>query len=152
MSDYMKQLREALGPRLVLVPGVAAVVHDAQGCVLLLKTTEGYWSLPAGAIDPGESPREAVVRETREESGLEVQPVALLDVLGGAAFRHAYRNGDQVEPTICVFRCVVVGGTLHCDGVETTHAEWVEPADVPSRLPLPFPAGLFLAASSESGG
>jgi len=151
MSEYMRQLRAAVGHRLVLIPGVAAVIHDDDDRVLLLRTTEGGWSLPAGAIDPGESPREAVVRETREESGLEVRPVALLDVLGGRGFRHMYRNGDEVEGTICVFRCEVVGGTLHCDGSETTEAAWVTADEAMARLPLPFPREVFVRAKWGHG-
>ncbi|MEN0068106.1 MAG: NUDIX domain-containing protein [Myxococcota bacterium] len=150
MSPYMRQLRDRVGNALILIPGVAAVVHDDEGRVLVLRTTEGFWSLPAGAIDPGESPREAVVRETQEESGLEVKPVELLDVLGGLPFRHRYRNGDEVEATICVFRCEIVGGALHCDGVETTEARWVTADEAVACLPLPFPRELFVAANSHS--
>jgi hypothetical protein len=72
-----------------------------------------------------------------------VRPVALLDVLGGADFRWTYDNGDQIESTICVFACEIVGGAVHCDGTETVEARWVEPVEVPGMLPLPFPAALF---------
>jgi 8-oxo-dGTP pyrophosphatase MutT (NUDIX family) len=143
MSPYVRELRERIGTRLLLVPAVAAVVKDEGGRVLLVRTTSGHWSLPAGAIDPGEAPREAVVREAREETGLEVRPVALLDVVGGAAFRFAYANGDQTEGTICVFACEIVGGALHCDGVETVEARWVEAGEVAGMLPLPYPPSLF---------
>jgi 8-oxo-dGTP pyrophosphatase MutT (NUDIX family) len=143
MSPYMAGLRALVGTRLVLIPAVAAVIHDQVGRVLLVRTTAGYWSLPAGAIDPGESPREAVVRETREETGLEVRPVAVLDALGGEAFRITYPNGDQIEATVSVFACEVVGGALHCDGVETVEARWVPGAEVAGMLPLPYPPGLF---------
>lgn len=145
MSDYMRGLRERVGTRLLLVPGVAAVIHDADGRVLVLQTTSGHWSLPAGAIDPGETARDAVVRETREETGLEVVPTRLLDVVGGRAFRIRYGNGDEVEGTIAVFACGVVGGELRCDGVETVAWRWVPPGEVPALLPLPYPAPLFSA-------
>jgi 8-oxo-dGTP pyrophosphatase MutT (NUDIX family) len=145
MSAYMQELRARVGSRLLLVPGVAAIVKDEQGRVLLVQTTRGRWSLPAGAIDPGESPQEAVVRETREETGLEVRPVRLLDVVGGAAYRVLYPGGDQVEGTICVFACEIVGGALHFDGVETVGHRWTEPERVPSLLTLPYPLSLFLS-------
>ncbi len=143
MSPYMQALREVAGHRLLLIPAVAAVIHDEQGNVLLVKTVAGPWSLPAGAIDPGETPREAVVRETREETGLEVRPVALLDALGGPGFRITYDNGDQVEATVAVFACETVGGTLHCDGVETCEHRWVPSWEVCAMLSLPYPAALF---------
>lgn len=143
MSDYMRELRDLVGTRLILVPAVAAVIHDDAGRVLVLETTSGIWSLPAGAIDPGESPREAVIRETREEAGLEVVPSRLIDVFGGTDFRLTYPNGDVIEGTVCVFGCDVVGGTLHCDGIETIRARWVPPAEVPGLLTVRYPAWVF---------
>lgn len=143
MSPYLQALRDRVGPRLILVPGVAAVLHDDAGRVLVLQTPSGHWTLPAGGIDPGESPREAVVREVREESGLEVVPVRLLDVVGGRAYRYTYANGDEVEGTICVFGCTIVGGTLNPDGVETVGWRWVPPDEVPAMLSLPYPRSLF---------
>lgn len=143
MSPYMQGLRERVGTNLILIPAVAAVIKDEAGCVLLVQTRAGPWSLPAGAIDPGETPRQAVVREVREETGLEVRPTRLLDTLGGHDFHIVYPNGDEIEATVCVFACEIVGGALHCDGVETVAARWIEPEQVPSMLPLPYPPELF---------
>lgn len=143
MSPYMEGLRALVGTRLVLIPAVAAIIRDDQGRVLLVRTTAGHWSLPAGAIDPGESPREAVVRETREETGLEVIPTRLLDALGGRSFRITYPGGDEVEATVCVFACEIVGGALHCDGIETVEHRYVPPEEVPSLLSPAYPPELF---------
>ncbi|MBX2800212.1 MAG: NUDIX domain-containing protein [Myxococcales bacterium] len=143
MSPYMQDLRAKVGPDLILIPAVAAVIHDEAGRVLVLRQVTGHHSLPAGAIDPGESPREAVVREVREECGYEVVPSRLIDVFGGHDFRLIYPNGHVVEATACVFGCDVVGGQLRCDGVETTQAAWVPPEDVPAMLAVPFPDWIF---------
>jgi 8-oxo-dGTP pyrophosphatase MutT (NUDIX family) len=140
----MRDLRAVAGTRLILIPAVAAVIHDEAGRVLLVRTVAGHWSLPAGAVDPGETPRAAVVRETREETGLEVRPVRLLDAVGGEAFRITYANGDQIEPTVAVFACEIAGGALVCDGVETIEHRWVEPAEVARMLTMPFPPELFV--------
>ena len=60
-----------------IVPCVGAVVHDAAGRLLLIQRGHdphrGRWSLPGGRIEPGESPEQAVVREVREETGLDVR-------------------------------------------------------------------------------
>ncbi|MFU8805204.1 MAG: NUDIX domain-containing protein [Bradymonadaceae bacterium] len=75
MSDYYKRLREKIGHDLLMMPSVAAVIHDDQGQVLLMRQRDGgEWSLPAGAIEPGETPARAVVREVAEETGLCVSP------------------------------------------------------------------------------
>ncbi|MCV2488633.1 NUDIX domain-containing protein [Geodermatophilus sp. YIM 151500] len=59
------------------VPCVGAVVHDRQGRLLLIRRahepSRGLWSLPGGRVEAGESAAQAVEREVREETGLEVR-------------------------------------------------------------------------------
>ena len=56
LSPYVAALRRRVGQDLLLLPGVAAVIHDGDGRVLLQqRSDDGSWSLPAGAIEPGES-------------------------------------------------------------------------------------------------
>jgi 8-oxo-dGTP diphosphatase len=59
------------------IPCVGAVVFDESGRLLLIKRAnppaQGKWSLPGGRQEPDESPEDGVVREVREETGLEVQ-------------------------------------------------------------------------------
>src|SRR3954467_948760 len=113
ISAYLRDLRAVLGARLLLLPGVAAIVRDAEERVLFIRRADnGRWGLPAGAIDPGETPAEAVAREVREETGLVVRATRIAGVFGGAGFRVHYENGDEAEYTVVVFDCEVVGGAL----------------------------------------
>ncbi len=73
MSLYYKKIREQLGHELILIPSVAAVIKNGQGDILFQYPGGEYWSLPAGAIEPGETPEEAVIREVWEETGLKVR-------------------------------------------------------------------------------
>jgi 8-oxo-dGTP pyrophosphatase MutT (NUDIX family) len=145
MSDYMRGLRELVGTRLILVPSVAAIIRDAHGRVLLqLRAVDGCWGLPAGAIDPGETPEEAIRREVREETGLVVTPVALLGVFSGKEFRRTYSNGDEVEFMVAVYRCEVTGGELGGLDDETLELRYFDPYDLP-QFELPYPINLFAA-------
>jgi len=62
MSPYYRALRERMGTELLLIPAVAAVIRDEHGRILIQRSRHGVWSLPAGAIEPGESPAQAAVR------------------------------------------------------------------------------------------
>ena len=66
------------------IVGVAAVVIEDNRVVLVRRGSPpayGEWSLPGGAVEPGETLEEAVVREVKEEIGLEVEVVELVAVL-----------------------------------------------------------------------
>lgn len=54
----------------------AVVLRD--GCVLLARKDRNEWELPGGQVEPGESTRQTLVRELREETGLDVSPGPLL--------------------------------------------------------------------------
>ncbi|HEX9695403.1 MAG TPA: NUDIX hydrolase [Actinomycetota bacterium] len=63
---------------------VGAIVMDKGRMLMVLRDHEplkGYWTLPGGRVEPGESLREAVVREVREETGLDIDVDGLLGVV-----------------------------------------------------------------------
>lgn len=143
ISFYLQSLREKVGNRLLMVPSVAAVIRDERGWILLQRTTENNgWSLPGGAIDPGETHSQAIVREVREETGLLVRPVQVLAVLGGSDFRYMYGNGDHVEYAITLFACEKTGGVFGETDDETAELDWFPHTMMPP-LTLPYPPEIF---------
>jgi len=144
MSDYYKRLREKVGNELIFMPSVAGIVRNDLGEILLQNKGNGEkWSLPAGAIELGEAPAEAVVREVWEETGLFVVPKKLLGVFGGEDFRYQYPNGHQVEYNIFIFDCVTQSGELSPIDNETVELHYFSPSNMP-ELALPYPKDLFL--------
>jgi 8-oxo-dGTP pyrophosphatase MutT (NUDIX family) len=143
IAAHIEALRALVGKQLLLLPGVAAIIRNGAGEVLLhTRSDDGRWSLPAGAIEPGESPAAAIVREVAEETGLRVRPERILGVFGGSDFRHVYPNGDAVEYTVIVFDCRVSGGSLDAVDGEALEFRWFPPAGIPA-LALPYPPALF---------
>jgi 8-oxo-dGTP pyrophosphatase MutT (NUDIX family) len=143
MSPYYRGLRDKIGHDLLIIPGVAGVLRDEQGRVLLHRNRGGDWGLPAGAVEPGESPAHAIVREVLEETGLCTTAERILGVVGGSGCRLTYPNGDQVEYVCTVFECSRVGGELLVSGEETSMLSWFSVGSMP-RLAFPYPDELLL--------
>lgn len=130
-----------------MLPGVAAVVRDEQGRVLLhRRADDGTWTLPSGAIEPGETPAAAVERETREETGLQVRADRVLGVFGWPRFRHRYPNGDLVEYLVVVFRCEIIGSAVEALDGESLELGWFTHEQL-ATIPLPYPIEVFDAGA-----
>ncbi len=130
ISHYVRELRERVGTSLLLLPAVVGIVRDETERILVVKSTErGLWMPPSGAIDLGETPAQAIVREIREESGVDATVTSLLAVHGGPDCRVVYANGDEVEYIPIVFECLAVGGSPRADRDETSAARFVDESD-----------------------
>ena len=118
--------------------------------ILLQKTKDDIWSLPAGAVDPGEKPAQAIVREVFEETGLLVRPASIRGVVGGPPeYRITYPNGDVVESLTVVFHCAIVRGGLKAHDDETSRLEYFEPDQMPT-LGVPYPSDFFTNPTSPA--
>jgi 8-oxo-dGTP pyrophosphatase MutT (NUDIX family) len=131
MSPYIARLRSLVGNELLQLPSVATICRDDQNRVLLVRQADsGRWGTPGGAIEPGESPEEAAIRETREETGLDVVLDGLRSALGGPEYRITYSNGNLVSFVALVYDATVVGGEATPDGEETTDVAWFSVEDL----------------------
>ncbi|KSV78324.1 RNA pyrophosphohydrolase [compost metagenome] len=149
MKSYIQTLREKIGTSLLLCPSVAAAILDSDGRILLQEKTSGEgWSLPAGAIEPGEMPAEALVREVMEETGYPVSIETILGVFGGKEFRHTYPNGDRVEYVVTLFRCRIIGCQTAITDGETKSLRYFSQAHMPP-LGLPYPIALLFGDNSN---
>jgi 8-oxo-dGTP diphosphatase len=119
-----------------------AVCRDPVNQVLLVRHsarsgTPGVWSLPGGAVDHGENPRDTVVRETAAETGLSVAVARLIDVY--ADMRSLPHRGVTIHTDRLLYEVTVRGGSLiDRVGQPTDVARWVSLEEA-ARLPLrPF--------------
>jgi 8-oxo-dGTP pyrophosphatase MutT (NUDIX family) len=130
ISPYLRSLREVVGQRLLLLPGVTAVAFDDAGRVLLgRRADDGTWALIAGSMDPGEQPAETVVREVYEETGVHVVPERITSVLTQPP--NTYPNGDRTEYVDITFRCRAIGGRARVNDDESLAVGWFALQDLP---------------------
>jgi 8-oxo-dGTP diphosphatase len=122
--------------RAVRVACAGAIVLDGAGRLLLIRRGRepgrGLWSLPGGRCEPGEDAAAAAVRETYEETGLEVT--------AGRLVGRVERPGPGgITYLIDDLACTVTGGTLRA-GDDADDARWVGAAELAG---LPVTAGLL---------
>jgi ADP-ribose pyrophosphatase YjhB (NUDIX family) len=115
--------------------GVGAVVVDEGRVLLVRRGTEplkGHWSLPGGLLELGEPLLAGVVREVREETGLTVEPVELIELLD-----RIYREDERVRYhyVIADYLCRAVGGALRAAS-DADAVRWVERAEWNSHSAL----------------
>lgn len=98
--------------------GVGGVIVDRARTVLIRRGTEpllGQWSIPGGTIEIGETIEEAVRRELREETGLEVRVLELIELFDRIYFENGVPlTQDKKKPryhfVIADYLCELVGG------------------------------------------
>lgn len=123
--------------RTVLVAAVALV--DVDGRVLIAQRPEtkamgGLWEFPGGKVEPGETPERALIRELREELGIDVTAACL------APFTFASHAYDSFHLLMPLYLCRRWTGTPQA--IEHQALRWVRPRDMrnyempPADLPL----------------
>ena len=150
MSDYIRNLRALIGTTVLETPTVSVLVFDANDRVLLVRHAEGNeWTTPGGMIEPYETPADAAVRETWEETGLVVTLTRIVGVFGGELCSSTYGNGDQVAWVSTVFRGEIVSGTPRPDNEETLEVRYFARPDLDGVKCKPH-ARLFVDAGYAS--
>jgi 8-oxo-dGTP pyrophosphatase MutT (NUDIX family) len=116
-------------------PGVAAVLRDAEGRVLLhRRRVGGGWAPPSGGVEPGEQLVAALHREIAEETALTVIVERTVGIYSDPAYMVvAYPDGRVVQYVTTVFVCRVQGGAL-AGNDEGLAWDWFRPDALPTDL------------------
>ena len=113
----------------IVVAVTAFVLNPADELLMIQRSDNGLWAIPGGAQDIGEYISETVVRETREETGIDVEVTGLVGIYTNPNHVMAYDDGEVRQQFSLCFRAMPVGGELHTSS-ESTRVRWVSPSNL----------------------
>jgi 8-oxo-dGTP diphosphatase len=118
---------------------VAGVVVDDHGRALLIQRRDNHhWEPPGGVLEPAETIQDGLRREVREETGLDIEPIALTGV---------YKNMKRAIVAL-VFRCKITGGQLAITD-EVTAFRWATADDITGLADEAYAARILDALGAD---
>jgi len=126
--------------------GIAVNVAVIKNGKILLTQREDFetWILPGGGVDEGESVAQAAIRETKEETGLDVELTKLVGIY--------FRRSKIFDDHIVLFTAKPVDGKIKCQPGETIAIEWFPYNRIPSSLSIGHQRRINDVISGVGGG
>jgi ADP-ribose pyrophosphatase YjhB (NUDIX family) len=120
----------AAPPANSLIPAASAVVADDQGRILLARRRDNtLWTVPGGAMEPGETIAETALREVVEETGVQVEITGLVGIYSNPRHVVEYADGEvRQQFSVCFSARPISGAPSETD--ETSEARYVEPGEL----------------------
>lgn len=108
-----------------IVPSTTAIVTNTAGELLMVhKTDNNLWALPGGGMDPGESISACIVREVKEETGVDVEVTGIVGIYTNPGHVIAYDDGEVRQQCSICFTTSLLGGDLATSS-ETSEVRFV---------------------------
>jgi len=130
VEEWLKTVGEGVPGYVTPKVAIGAVVGNDKNQILLIQRADyGVWLYPTGWADVGYSAVEVAVKEVKEETGIDVEPLRLIAVLDGI------RMGFTRVPLYSlVFHCKALGGELKGHPLETRDVGWFSEDELPQPL------------------
>ncbi|MFD7157032.1 NUDIX domain-containing protein [Kribbella sp. NPDC059898] len=136
-ESYAGNLRTHVGTQRLITPGPRAVIRDDTGAVLLVRRSDDdTWVMPAGGLELGESIWDALVREVREETGLVVEAATPIALYTGPQYWFTNAYGGEHQMFAVVFRVDRWRGSLLVETDETRDARFFARDELPALRPV----------------
>lgn len=135
---YIAELREIVGSRPLIMAGACVILLNDQKQILLQKRVDnGYWGLPGGSMEPGETLEQVARRELEEETGLVAVDLQLLDIFSGPDLYYQYPHGDEVYNVVAAYMCRAYTGSLQAQSCEVTALQFFDLFSLPDIINPP---------------
>jgi ADP-ribose pyrophosphatase YjhB (NUDIX family) len=133
--NYAMEIRRLVGSRRVFVPGVRAIIVNSNEEILLQhRRDNALWGLPGGSVELDETALEALRREIREETSLEVIEAEPMGLYCGPDQKFSYPNGDEVQCFAIAFIVRNWRGSPHADGQEGAAVRFYPGSELPEKI------------------
>lgn len=144
---YILDLRKVVGKRPIIMAGAGVILINDKGEVLLQKRRDnGFWDIPAGSMELGESFEETARREVLEETGLVCGELELFMTRSGKETYYEYPNGDQAYVAGLLFICRKFSGEMKVQEEEVIEQAFFSFDSLPDGL---APGKLKILASAK---
>ena len=129
---YVSEIRKYIGHSPIILTAAMCIIYDKEKGILFEKRSDnGMWCVPGGAVELGESLEQALSREVKEETSLDISNPKLFAV--AANVHMIYPNKDEVYYTDVVYEVNEYTGTLKHDE-ESTELKWFKINELPEGI------------------
>ena len=99
MDDYIKKMRAQLGHQKFIHPAVRIIVENELGAVLMIQRRDNKnWGIPAGSLEEGETIKACIIREVKEETGLQITDCQVIGISSSPEKETViYPNSDVIQ-------------------------------------------------------
>ena len=133
-SSYIETMRKRIGHAPLLLCGASAVIFSGERLLLQRRKDFGWWGHHGGSIELGERVEDAVRREVREETGLQMVEIELLGAYSGPEFHLTYPNGDEAYFVDIAYICQRFEGELRAQQSELEELQWFGFESLPENI------------------
>lgn len=138
--EYIKKLREKVGHDPILMCACGCLIFNEENQVLLQRRSDDHlWGNPGGSMDLGETIYETVIREVKEETGLDIleKDLKIFHIYSGEEQHHIYPNKDEMYFVNIIFETTVYSGTVKSD-LESLELKFFDLDKLPTNITKPF--------------
>ncbi|NDI35765.1 NUDIX hydrolase [Chengkuizengella sediminis] len=132
--NYVMELRKLVGNRPLILTGSVVLVINKNNELLLQHRSDGGWGLPGGLMELGESLEDTARREVKEETGLEIGELELLNVFSGPEYYFKVPNGDELYSVTAVYLTHDIKGNIKIDKNESIDVQYFNINELPEGL------------------